>query len=89
MARRIANLAKAPSNRFNIDAHFHENNERPGSFSVPGGYFLQDNLEDFDPVMFDISPVEAAWMDPQQRKWLEVVYETFQSSGCTLDQVAN
>ena len=79
---------KVPSSRFNIDAHFHENNERPGSFGVLGGYFLKSDLQEFDAVPFGISPVEAMWMDPQQRKTLEVVYEAFENSGSTLDSVS-
>ncbi|PCG91451.1 Acyl transferase/acyl hydrolase/lysophospholipase [Penicillium occitanis (nom. inval.)] len=35
---------KVPSDRFNIDGHFHPNNERPGSFNVLGGYFLKRKL---------------------------------------------
>ena len=79
---------KVPSSRFNIDAHFHENTERPGSFDVLGGYFLKSDLQEFDPVPFGVSPVEAMWMDPQQRKLLEVVYEAFENSGSTLDDVS-
>jgi len=88
MEKRTAGSFKVPSSRFNIDAYYHPNNERPGSFNVPGGYFLEGNLQEFDPTMFDLSPVEAAWMDPQQRKLLEVVYEAFENSGCTLDEVS-
>ena len=88
MAKTIANTTKVPSSRFNIDAYFHQNNERPGSCNITGGCFLDDNPHHFDPTLFDISPVEAVWMDPQQRKLLEVVYEAFESSGTTLDQVA-
>ncbi|KAL9030784.1 MAG: hypothetical protein Q9196_001134 [Gyalolechia fulgens] len=79
---------KVPANRFNIDAHFHEDLERPGSFNVAGGYFLDGNLEDFDPTFFGITPVEAMWMDPQQRKILEVCYECLESAGLTLDTVS-
>ena len=88
MAKKIANKARVPSTRFHIDAYFHQNSERPGSCNVMGGCFLDDNPQEFDPTLFDISPVEAAWMDPQQRKLLEVVYEAFESSGATLDHVA-
>ncbi|MCJ1251645.1 hypothetical protein MMC30_008880 [Trapelia coarctata] len=88
MEKRTAGPSKVPSSRFNIDAYYHQNGERPGSFNVPGGYFLKGSLQEFDPTMFDISPVEAAWMDPQQRKLLEVVYEAFENSGCTLDEVS-
>lgn len=79
---------KVPSSRFNIDAHFHQNNERPGSFGVLGGYFLKETLQEFDPSFFGITPVEAMWMDPQQRKLLEVVYETFESAGVTLNELS-
>ena len=79
--------ARVPSSRFNIDAHFHPDNDRPGSFSVLGGYFLNETLQEFDPTFFGLTPIEAMWMDPQQRKLLEVVYEAFESAGVSLTQV--
>ncbi|KAH8698986.1 putative polyketide synthase [Talaromyces proteolyticus] len=85
--KRTGQTPKMPASRFNIDAHFHENNERPGSFNVLGGYFLNSSLQEIDPVLFGISPIEAMWMDPQQRKLLEVVYETFESGGVTMDTI--
>nr|APX43983.1 polyketide synthase [Pestalotiopsis microspora] len=88
MSKGIAKSNKVPKSRYNIDAYLHPDNDRPGSFNVPGGYFLEDNLEAFDPSVFNISPVEALWMDPQQRKLLEVVFEAFESSGTSLDDVA-
>ncbi|KAM0811341.1 hypothetical protein AB5N19_11697 [Seiridium cardinale] len=89
MSQGIANKSHVPSSRFDIGAYLHPSNDRPGSFNVPGGYFLDDDPKDFDPEMFNISPVEASWMDPQQRKLLEVVYEAFENSGTTLEMVAN
>ncbi|KAI2041594.1 hypothetical protein LOZ39_001456 [Ophidiomyces ophidiicola] len=79
---------KVPSNRFNIDAHYHPDLARPGSFNSFGGYFLDGNLEDFDPTFFNMTPVEAMWLDPQQRKMLEVSYECLESAGLTLDDVS-
>lgn len=79
---------KVPASRFNIDAHYHSNNDRPGSFGVLGGYFLKETLQEFDPTFFGITPIEAMWMDPQQRKLLEVVYEAFESAGVTLNEVS-
>ncbi|KAI1460205.1 ketoacyl-synt-domain-containing protein [Annulohypoxylon moriforme] len=88
MDRRIGNSVKVPSSRFNIDAYLHPNNGRPGSFNVSGGYFLEEDVRAFDPGMFNISPIEALWMDPQQKKLLEVVYETFENSGTKLEDVS-
>ncbi|OOQ83528.1 putative polyketide synthase [Penicillium brasilianum] len=79
---------RVPASRFNIDAYLHPNLERPGSFNVPGGYFLDKPIESFDPSFFNMTPIEAMWLDPQQRKILEVVYECFESAGLTLDQVS-
>ena len=81
-------MPRVPDSRFNIDAHYHSNNDRPGSFGVLGGYFLKETLQEFDPTFFGITPIEAVWMDPQQRKLLEVVYETFESAGVTLQEIS-
>lgn len=88
MEKRTGQTPKVPASRFNIDAHLHQNLERPGSFNVPGGYFLDGSPEDFDPTFFGITPVEAQWLDPQQRKMLEVSYECLESAGVTLDAIA-
>ncbi|TGO73554.1 hypothetical protein BELL_0351g00040 [Botrytis elliptica] len=86
--RRSAQAARVPKSRFDIDAYYHENLERPGSFNVLGGYFLDGAAEDFDPSFFGISPIESMWMDPQQRKILEVAYECFESAGLTLEELS-
>ncbi|KAI4095110.1 MAG: hypothetical protein LQ344_001761 [Seirophora lacunosa] len=78
---------KVPQNRFNVDAFYNPNNERPGSFNIRGGYFLDGDPAEFDPTFFGITPVEATWMDPQQRKLLEVAYEALESSGTHLQSV--
>ena len=88
LEKRSGQIDEVPKNRFNIDAHYHDNLERPGSFNVRGGYFLNGQLENFDPAAFNITPVEAQWLDPQQRKMLEVSYECLESAGLTLDSVA-
>lgn len=88
LAGRSGQTPRVPAHRFNIDAHYHARRDRPGSLPVLGGYFLDEELGPFDPGAFGISPVEAAWMDPQQRKLLEVVYEAFESGGVTLEAAA-
>ncbi|KAI1424281.1 hypothetical protein F5Y12DRAFT_753061 [Xylaria sp. FL1777] len=86
--KRSGQTPRVPKSRFNIDAHYHENLARPGSFNVAGGYFLDGRPEDFDPTFFNITPIEAQWLDPQQRKMLEVSYECLVSAGITLESIA-
>lgn len=88
MSEGCSKTDRVPSSRFNIDAYLHLDNGRPGSFNVPGGHFLHDDPHAFDPSLFKISPVEAMWMDPQQKKLLEVVYEALENSGTTLEDAA-
>ncbi|XDG09065.1 hypothetical protein ABKA04_008680 [Annulohypoxylon sp. FPYF3050] len=86
--KRTGQTPKVPSSRFNIDAHYHENLERPGSFNVMGGYFLDGRPEDFDSTFFNMTPIEAQWLDPQQRKMLEVCYECLVSAGIPLEKAS-
>jgi len=53
-----------------------------------GGYFLQEDVRQFESSFFGINNMEATYMDPQQRKLLEVVFECFESAGLSMDQVS-
>ncbi|KAF6827014.1 KR domain-containing protein [Colletotrichum musicola] len=90
LAQEKSGQSDFPKNRLNIDSWYHPDSQRPGSISTKGGYFLSDgdSFRHFDPSFFRISPLEAASMDPQQRKLLEVVYESFESAGISLQDVA-
>ncbi|KAI3322742.1 reducing type I polyketide synthase 10 [Xylariaceae sp. AK1471] len=78
-----------PESRFNVDGFYHPNGaDRPGSIKMRGGYFLQEDIRQFDNSFFGINNLEATYMDPQQRKLLEVVFECLENAGIPLDQAS-
>lgn len=79
---------KVPKERFNVDGFHHPEGDRAGAMSTMGGYFLQEDVRQFENTFFGVNNMEATYMDPQQRKLLEVVYECFESSGTPLEAVA-
>ncbi|KAF7931237.1 hypothetical protein BELL_0094g00160 [Botrytis elliptica] len=49
--------------------------------SLPRGYFLSQDVREFDASFFSLSPLEAQAMDPQHRLLLETVYEALEEAG--------
>jgi acyl transferase domain-containing protein len=56
--------------------------------NADGGYFLEEDVRQFENSFFGINNMEATYMDPQQRKLLEVVFECFESAGLSMDDVS-
>ncbi|KUM94154.1 hypothetical protein AQI95_43630 [Streptomyces yokosukanensis] len=54
--------------------------DEPGTSYGRHGGFL-DHALDFDPVFFNIAPLEARFMDPQERRFLQSVYHALEDSG--------
>lgn len=82
-----------PAQRFNKDGFYHPDggsSTRPGLMNVDGGYFLDDeqDVRSFDNAFFGIHNREAASMDPQQRKLLEIVFECLENAGVPMDKVS-
>ena len=49
---------------------------------------MLEDIAQFDPLFFYISPLEAAKMDPQQRLFLEEAYKAFEDAGYSAEQLA-
>jgi acyl transferase domain-containing protein len=77
-----------PESRFASCGHY-DGSKRSKTMKGRGGMFLGDvDLARFDAPFFNISAVEARAMDPQQRQLLEVVYESLENGGLTLDGIS-
>lgn len=66
-----------PVSRFDLTP-FYEGAE-PGSYGRYGSFL--DGIDRFDPVFFGISGLEATYMDPQQRLFLEEAWKTLENAG--------
>lgn len=60
-------LRKIPLNRFNPDGFHHPKGSYPGRTNVKDAYTLTEDHRHFDAQFFNIKPIEAESMDPQQR----------------------
>lgn len=87
LVEKRSGFSKPPRSRWNIDG-FEAEKDRPGSIKPKGGYFINEDVWNFDPAFFGIVLDEAKMMDPQQRKLLECVYESFESGGITMEEVS-
>jgi acyl transferase domain-containing protein len=73
-------IREVPADRWSSDAWFSPDPDAPGKMSAKVGGFL-DDIGEFDPGFFGITPREAETMDPQQRLLLEVTWETLEHAG--------
>ncbi|RYP28944.1 hypothetical protein DL767_006979 [Monosporascus sp. MG133] len=76
-----------PQARFNTKGFFHENPDFHGSTNVTHSYLCDEDPWVFDHSFFNIHPREAECMDPQQRIMLELVYESLESAGYSMDKL--
>lgn len=76
-----------PTSRFNASAFYKSDGTHHGAMNVLHSYLLDQDPRVFDAEFFAINPLEARAMDPQQRMLLEVVYETLESAGLSMDKL--
>lgn len=81
-------VSEIPETRWNVE-NFYDNeakNAYKGKMSSRWGGFIED-VDQFDPMLFQISPLDAGNMDPQERILLEVVYEAFEYAGYSRQRI--
>lgn len=73
-------ITEIPVDRWDHSKYFDKNKDQPGKTYGKWGGFL-DGVDQFDPLFFKITPREAAIMDPQERLFLQCVYQTMEDAG--------
>ncbi|MGZ9709227.1 amino acid adenylation domain-containing protein [Glaciimonas sp. GNP009] len=73
-------ITEVPAQRWDHDLYFDPDKDRAGKTYCKWGGFL-DGVDLFDPLFFKISPAEAELLDPQERLFLETVWNLLESSG--------
>ncbi|MDC0708552.1 SDR family NAD(P)-dependent oxidoreductase [Stigmatella sp. ncwal1] len=80
-------ITEIPSDRFDWKDIYGDPQKDPSKTPSKWGGFLQD-VDRFDALFFSISPREARTMDPQQRLFLETVWQTLEDAGYSPSQLA-
>lgn len=73
-------ITETPTNRWDWSNFYSSNKDNAGKLNSKWGGYI-DDFDKFDPLFFGITPREAEYMDPQQRKLLEVTWEALEDGG--------
>jgi acyl transferase domain-containing protein len=83
-------ITEIPAERWPLEGFYHPDADeavtRGKSYSKWGGFL--EGFADFDPLFFNISPAEAACMDPQERVFLQTCWEVLEDAGYTRELLA-
>ncbi len=80
-------VSEVSYDKWDIDQYYDSEITTPGKMTSRWGAFLE-NIDQFDPLFFGISPREAAYIDPQQRIFLEVAWEALEDAGQTIEALS-
>ncbi|WP_304364769.1 SDR family NAD(P)-dependent oxidoreductase [Brevibacillus dissolubilis] len=79
-------VTEIPKDRWDHSLYYDEDKDKPGKTYSKWGGFIND-VDKFDPRFFNISPREAELIDPQERLFLQCVYETLEDAGYTRENI--
>lgn len=78
-------ITEIPKERWDWQSFYSEEGAGKLQTGSRWGGFIPD-VDKFDPRFFNMSPVEAAMMDPQHRIFLETVWKTFEDAGYKISE---
>jgi 3-oxoacyl-(acyl-carrier-protein) synthase len=78
-------IRQFPEERRQIDGYMDKDPQQRKIYTSWGGYL--SNIDRFDNMLFNITPAEARILDPQERLFLEIVWECLENAGYTSEQL--
>ena len=88
LAQAKNSIREIPPSRWNVNAYYDPRPSQQGKIYCKWLGLLEDE-DCFDPLFFNISPVEAEEMDPQHRLFLQEAYKAFEDSGYSRQSLSN
>ncbi|WP_316234768.1 non-ribosomal peptide synthetase [Bradyrhizobium sp. SZCCHNR1020] len=79
-------VTEIPFERWDYRNYFDAERGKPGKVFTKWGGFIE-GVDEFDPLFFNISPRDAAAVDPRARLLLEVVWTLLEDIGCTRESL--
>ncbi|MDQ4075634.1 MAG: polyketide synthase, partial [Chloroflexota bacterium] len=80
-----SSIQEVPAERWSVAEYYDPTPGAPGKSMSKWGGFIE-GVREFDAAFFDITPDEAAVMDPQHRILLELAYAALESAGYAGDR---
>jgi len=80
-------LREIPSDRWNAESFYHPDETAREAINTKKGYFLNQDVSQFDARFFGFSSAEAEQTDPQQRIVLETAYEALENAGIPVESI--
>ncbi|MFS0873156.1 SDR family NAD(P)-dependent oxidoreductase [Paenibacillus xylanilyticus] len=81
-------ITEIPKERWDHNSYYDPDRSKRGKTYSKWGGFVRD-VDKFDPLFFNIAPREAEMMDPQERLFLQSVYEAMEDAGYTRDTLVS
>jgi probable biosynthetic protein (TIGR04098 family) len=79
-------ITEVPESRWDWRKYYGDPQQKENTTLCKWGGFL-DGIGEFDPLFFNISPVEAELMDPQQRLVLQEVYHALEDAAISINTI--